>query len=82
MEKGSFRSGDGVDFRWREFTGKTRALSDFRGRTVVIVSRTSFSGESKMSVLAVEEFLRTAAPRFERAWSSSSRRWPRIRCAR
>ena len=62
VEKDSFRSGDGVDFRWREFTGKTRALSDFRGRTVVIVSRTSFSGESKMSVQAVEEFLRTAAP--------------------
>ena len=62
VERGSFRSGDGVDFRWREFTGKTRALSDFRGRTVVIVSRTSFSGESKMSVQAVEEFLRTAAP--------------------
>jgi hypothetical protein len=40
IEKGSFRtSGDAIDFRWKEFTGRTRSLADFRGSTGVILSR-------------------------------------------
>ena len=57
IARGSFsQSGDVVDLRWTyPTTGTTRSLADLRGRTVVVTTRTSFSNEGKLTLLALQQ---------------------------
>lgn len=50
------RDGERVELAWRSASGASAAsLSQLRGKTVVLLSRTSFSNEGKMSLLALQE---------------------------
>ena len=65
IDPSSFRPPPGaIDLRWTDSKG-VHALSDLRGSTVVLLSR-SAPGKSKMSILALEGYL-AKAPDDERA---------------
>lgn len=61
--KGSFRTvGDAIDFGWKDLRGTPHALTELRGKVVVIHTRTSFSSEGKMTLGELEGYLQSAAP--------------------
>lgn len=63
IEKGSFRAtGDAIEFGWKDLRGAPHALSELRGKTVVIHTRTSFSNEGKMTLLELQGYLESASP--------------------
>lgn len=64
VQRGTFRAdGEKVDFEWRAASGAPGfALSQLRGRAVVLLSRTSFSNEGKMSLLALQDRVDAMTP--------------------
>lgn len=56
VQPGTFRmDGEKVDVEWRSASGaSTFTLSQLRGATVVLLSRTSFSNDGKLSLLALQ----------------------------
>lgn len=63
IEKGSFRAtGESIDFAWKDLRGAPHALSDLRGKTVVIHTRTSFSNEGKVTFMELQGYLDSAPP--------------------
>lgn len=64
VQKGTFRTtGDAIDLEWRNASGTPAfTLAQLRGSTVVMLSRTSFSNEAKMSLLALQDRLAALPP--------------------
>lgn len=63
IEKGSFRAtGDSIDFAWKDLRGAPHALSELRGKTVVVHTRTSFSSEGKITFMELQSYLESAPP--------------------
>lgn len=64
VQRGTFRAdGDKVDFEWRAASGTpVFTLAQLRGKTVVLLSRTSFSSEGKMSLLALQDRVDAMSP--------------------
>lgn len=63
IEKGSFRtSGDSIDFGWKDLRGAPHALTELRGKIVVIHTRTSFSNEGKITFMELQGYLESAPP--------------------
>jgi len=61
IEKGSFRAtGDSIEFAWKDLRGAPHGLSELRGKTVVIHTRTSFSTEGKLTLLELQGYLDSA----------------------
>jgi hypothetical protein len=63
VEANSYRmDGDAIDFRWTNAArSETHSFTELRASTVVLLSRTSFSGEGKLTLLAVEQYLSEAS---------------------
>lgn len=63
IEKGSFRTtGDSIEFGWKDLRGAPHALTELRGKTVVVHTRTSFSNEGKMTFMELQGYLESAPP--------------------